>query len=44
MYVCSRCGEVLNMDLVPLGLQCPKCENRIFYKQRPNMKKVVIAR
>jgi DNA-directed RNA polymerase subunit P len=42
MYRCARCKEPLRADAVTL--QCEKCGSRMFYKERPNVKKVLKAR
>ena len=44
MYNCGRCGEKLITEFSPIGIQCSKCGYKIFYKERPNRKKVIKAR
>ncbi|MBR1888633.1 MAG: DNA-directed RNA polymerase subunit P [Candidatus Methanomethylophilus sp.] len=40
MYRCQNCKEpIRNMNT--MGLQCEKCGSKIFYKERPNTKKVL---
>ncbi len=41
MYRCAKCNEpVRNVNIVG-GLQCEKCGSKIFFKERPNEKKVL---
>ena len=40
MYRCGKCNEPIR-DVKTLGLQCEKCSSKIFYKERPNVKKVL---
>jgi len=44
MYKCAICKERLNVDFMNIGFQCPKCNSKIFYKERPNVKKLIKAR
>ena len=44
MYRCGKCNEPIRSNVNALGLQCEKCGSRIFYKERPNVKKVLRAR
>jgi DNA-directed RNA polymerase subunit P len=44
MYRCGKCNEPIRSNVNALGLQCEKCGSRIFYKERPNVKKVLHAR
>ena len=39
MYRCSKCNEPIR-NVSALG-QCEKCGSKIFYKERPNVKKVL---
>lgn len=39
-YRCAKCNEPLNSIASDLGLQCEKCGYKIFFKDRPNDKKV----
>ena len=40
MYRCGKCNEpIRNVDT--LGRQCEKCGSKVFYKERPNVKKVL---
>lgn len=40
MYRCSNCNEPIR-NVKDLGLQCEKCGSKIFFKERPNTKKVL---
>ncbi len=42
MYRCIRCGKPLTSELGVQQLEC-ECGSRMFYKERPNMKKIVYA-
>ncbi len=44
MYKCSKCKEPLHSDINTVGIQCEKCGSKIFYKERPNVKKIMRAR
>ena len=44
MYKCARCKEPIRSNVSTIGIQCEKCGYRIFYKERPNVKKVIEAR
>ncbi len=44
MYKCSICKEPLKNDVSVLGIQCEKCGSKVFYKERPNVRKVMKAR
>ncbi len=44
MYKCGRCKEQIRTDVNTVGIQCEKCGSRIFYKERPNVKKLLKAR
>ncbi|MCK4948918.1 MAG: DNA-directed RNA polymerase subunit P [Thermoplasmata archaeon] len=44
MYKCARCKEPIRSNVSTIGIQCEKCGSRIFYKERPNVKKVIEAR
>ena len=39
-YLCARCREP-RTDISIVGIQCEKCGSKVFYKERPNVKKVV---
>ena len=43
MYKCARCKERIIMDVNQVGIQCEKCGSKIFYKERPNVKKTMSA-
>ena len=40
MYRCGKCNEPIR-NVNTLGLQCEKGGSKIFYKERPNVKKVL---
>ena len=45
-YRCQRCKETVlptDMKIVP-GIKCPKCGNRILFKERPPIVRKVKAR
>jgi len=41
MYKCARCKEPIRTDINIVGVQCDKCGSKFFYKERPNVKKIV---
>ncbi len=44
MYKCGRCKQKVQLDTSTVGLQCERCGSKIFYKTRPNVKRVIKAR
>jgi DNA-directed RNA polymerase subunit P len=44
MYKCSRCKEPMRSDINTTEIQCEKCGSKIFYKERPNVRKVIKSR
>ena len=41
MYKCGKCGEPIRANINAVGIQCEKCGSKIFYKERPNVKKIM---
>lgn len=44
MYKCSRCKEPVRTNVNMVGLQCEKCGSKVFYKERPNVRKLIKGR
>lgn len=44
MFRCAICGEKVKGDISTVGIQCESCGGRVFYKERPNVKKELKAR
>ncbi|MBM4248685.1 MAG: DNA-directed RNA polymerase subunit P [Euryarchaeota archaeon] len=44
MYKCWKCHERTTVDPNTMGIQCEKCGSKMFYKERPNVKKTIKAR
>lgn len=44
MYKCSRCKEPVRTNVNTVGLQCEKCGSKVFYKERPNVRKMIKGR
>jgi DNA-directed RNA polymerase subunit P len=44
MYKCANCKEPLRTSIDTVGIQCEKCGSRMFFKERPNVKKLIKAR
>lgn len=44
MYKCSKCMEPVRSNVNTVGLQCEKCGSKVFYKERPNVRKSVKGR
>ena len=44
MYRCSKCKDQIRGDTNIVGIQCSNCGSKIFYKERPNVKKSIQAR
>ncbi|MFW6041015.1 MAG: DNA-directed RNA polymerase subunit P [Thermoplasmatota archaeon] len=43
MFRCAICNERIK-DINTVGIQCENCGSRVFYKERPNVKKELKAR
>lgn len=41
VYRCAKCKERIRGDITTVGIQCTKCGSKIFYKERPNVKKTI---
>jgi DNA-directed RNA polymerase subunit P len=44
MYKCSKCKEPVRTNVNMVGLQCEKCGSKVFYKERPNVRKMIKGR
>lgn len=44
MYRCARCNDRMPEDIKSVGFQCTTCGHKVFYKERPNVKKEILAR
>jgi len=44
MYKCSKCKEPVRTNVNMVGLQCEKCGSKVFYKERPNVRKGIKGR
>ncbi|MEM0448978.1 MAG: DNA-directed RNA polymerase subunit P [Methanomassiliicoccales archaeon] len=44
MYKCGSCGKPIRSHTNQVGMQCENCGSKIFYKERPNVKKTIKAR
>jgi len=43
-YKCASCGENVEIDTGRMGIKCPKCGGKIFYKERGTVSKHLKAR
>lgn len=43
-YKCGKCEKPFRSNTNTVGMQCEKCASKIFYKERPNVKKVIKGR
>jgi len=43
-YKCGKCDKPFRSNTNTVGMQCEKCASKIFYKERPNVKKVIKGR
>jgi DNA-directed RNA polymerase subunit P len=43
-YKCGQCEKPIRSDLNAVGMQCENCGFKLFYKERPNVKKVIKGR
>jgi DNA-directed RNA polymerase subunit P len=41
MYKCGCCNKPIRSNVNQVGMQCENCGSKIFYKERPNVKKVI---
>lgn len=44
MYKCSNCNEPIRSGVNTVGIQCERCGSKVFYKERPNVKKTTRSR
>ncbi len=44
MFRCAICKERIKTDMSTVGIQCENCGAKVFYKDPPNVKKVLKAR
>jgi DNA-directed RNA polymerase subunit P len=38
-YKCGRCKKRVEFDAKNIGIRCPYCGSKIFYKERPTVAK-----
>jgi len=43
-YKCAQCEKTTRSNLNQVGIQCESCGSKLFYKERPNVKKVIKGR
>jgi DNA-directed RNA polymerase subunit P len=43
-YRCGKCKRTIEFDAHNMGLRCPYCGSKVFYKERPTVAKTVEAR
>ncbi len=43
-YKCAHCGKRVEIDSEKMGLKCPFCGRKIFYKERATIAKKIRAR
>ncbi|HDH44565.1 MAG TPA: DNA-directed RNA polymerase subunit P [Thermococcus sp.] len=43
-YRCALCKKEVKFDVQNIGMQCPYCGCKVFYKERPPIAKRVKAR
>ena len=41
LYRCAKCKERVRGDINNVGIQCTSCGSKMFYKERPNVKKEI---
>ncbi len=44
IYKCAVFKEPVRSNINTVGIQCEHCGSKIFYKERPNVKKVLKVR
>ncbi len=43
-YKCGKCGKNVDIDTERMGMRCPYCGGKIFYKERGTIAKKIKAR
>ncbi|RLF45372.1 MAG: DNA-directed RNA polymerase subunit P [Thermoplasmata archaeon] len=43
-YKCGKCGNNVDIDSEKMGIKCPICGSKIFYKERGTIAKRIKAR
>ena len=43
-YRCGKCRRNVEFDTNNIGMRCPYCGSKVFYKERPTVAKKVFAR
>lgn len=43
MYRCGKCKDSVELDANTIGLRCPYCGSKVFYKERPTLAKQLKA-
>ena len=43
-YRCGKCKRNIEFDTNNIGMRCPYCGSKVFYKERPTVAKKVVAR
>ena len=43
-YRCGKCKRNVEFDTNNIGMRCPYCGSKVFYKERPTVAKKVHAR
>lgn len=44
MYKCGKCKRSVELDANTIGLRCPYCGSKVFYKERPTLAKQLKAK
>ncbi|PKK86551.1 MAG: DNA-directed RNA polymerase subunit P [Thermoplasmata archaeon HGW-Thermoplasmata-1] len=43
-YKCGNCKKTVEFDAQNIGIKCPHCGSKLFYKERPTKAKQLLAR
>ena len=43
-YKCGLCKKTVKFDVQNIGMQCPFCGSKTFYKERPTIAKSIKSR
>ena len=43
-YRCGKCKRNVEFDTNNIGMRCPYCGSKVFYKERPTVAKRVFSR
>jgi len=39
MWKCAMCKRMIDLDMNKVGMKCPYCDGKVFFKERPTTTK-----